>query len=1077
MKSTSLYSNSNEQWIYDVFINFRGEDTRKNFVSHLHAALANLGVNTFLDSDNLLKEKELRDKLVGAIESSHISIVVFSENYTESSWCLYELEKILECRTTYGHVVFPVFYNIDPSVVRHQTGEFGKALELRAKKMYHGNGVVDALSDWKSLLNQAANLSGWDANNFRNEAELVKSIVKEVLAKLDSSHLSITEYPVGLEPRIQEVIEFIDDQSNIACMAGIWGMGGSGKTTTAKAIYNQIHRKFEDRSFIENIREVCEKDNDGIIRLQEQLLSDVLKVKVKKIHSITSGTTMIEKRLVRKKVLVVLDDVSTFEQIKALCGNRKWFASGSVLIVTTRDVHLLKLLKVAHVCTMKEMDEDDSLELFCWHAFREPIPRKYFGKLSRNVVAYCGGLPLALEVLGSYLYERTIREWESVLSKLERIPNDQVQEKLKISYDGLEDDMEKDIFLDICCFFIGKDRAYVAKILNGCGLYADIGITVLVERSLVKVEKNNKLGMHDLLRDMGREIVRQSSAKNSGNRSRLWFHEDVHDVLTKNMGTETVEGLVFKSQRTDRVCFNTNSFKEMKKLRLLQLDSVDLIGDYGCLSNQLRWVKWQGFTSFNYIPDDFYQRNLVAIDLKHSNITQVWNEMMLLEKLEILNLSHCKYLRNSPDFSKLPNLEKLIMKDCPNLSDIHPSVGDLNRLVLINLKDCTSLNNLPKKIYQLKSLKTLILSGCSMIDNLEEEVVQMESLTTLIAKDTGVKEVPYSIVRSKNIAYISLCGFEGLARDVFPSLIWSWMSPTMNPLPRISPFGNMALSVASINVQNNNLGFLSPMVRSLSQLRTVCIQCRSKIQLTQELQRILDDQYDVNLPKSETSNESQISNLSSRSLLIRMGSCHIGIDTLGKSISQGLTAIDSSDFFLPGGNYHSWLAYKGKGPSALFEVPDHQTNGIILRVVYSSISENMGVECLTSFLIINYTKCTVKIYKRDTVMSFNSEDWKGLTSNLVPGDEVEIFLVFGHGLIVKEIAVYLIYDQSISVEVDLSEEVKLQPWPKVDMQPSLNVKAEASTDAKTSFQKFKESIFTRLPKIMRTCLGLNEHGD
>lgn len=355
----------------------------------------------------------------------------------------------------------------------------------------------------------------------------------------------------------------------------------------------------------------------------------------------------------------------------------------------------------------------------------------------------------------------------------------------------------------------------------------------------------------------------------------------------------------------------------MKKLRLLQLDSVDLIGDYGCLSNQLRWVKWQGFTSFNYIPDDFYQRNLVAIDLKHSNIRQVWNEMMviivtfsfvtkkfitivivalppfltfiflqLLEKLEILNLSHCKYLRNSPDFSKLPNLEKLIMKDCPNLSDIHPSIGDLNRLVLINLKDCTSLNNLPKKIYQLKSLKTLILSGCSMIDNLEEEVVQMESLTTLIAKDTGVKEVPYSIVRSKNIAYISLCGFEGLARDVFPSLIWSWMSPTMNPLPRISPFGNMALSVASINVQNNNLGFLSPIVRSLPQLRTVCIQCRSKIQLTQELQRILDDQYDVNLPKSETSSESQISNLSSRSLLIRMGSCHIGIDTLGKSISQ-----------------------------------------------------------------------------------------------------------------------------------------------------------------------------------------------
>ncbi|RHN68483.1 putative winged helix-turn-helix DNA-binding domain, leucine-rich repeat domain, L [Medicago truncatula] len=523
---------------------------------------------------------------------------------------------------------------------------------MRAKKLYQGTAVMDALSRWRNVLNQAANLSGWDANNFRSEADLVKKIVKEVLTKLDSTHLSITEFPVGLESRVEELIEFIDDQSNKVCMIGIWGMGGSGKTTTAKAIYNQINRKFADRSFIENIREICEKDNTGIIRLQEQLLSDVLKIKVKKIHSITSGTTMIEKRLRGKTVLVILDDVSKFEQIKALCGNRKWFGTGSVLIVTTRDVHLLKLLKVAHVCTMKEMDEDESLELFSWHAFREPSPTKYFTELSRNVVAYCGGLPLALEILGSYLYGRTKREWTSVLSKLERIPNDQVQEKLRISYDGLKDDMEKDIFLDICFFFIGKDRAYVTKILNGRGLYADIGITVLVERSLVKIEKNNKLGMHDLLRDMGREIVRQSSVKNPGKRSRLWFHEDVHDVLTKNMVTKTVEGLAFKLQRTDRVCFSTNSFKEMKKLRLLQLDCVNLIGDYDCFSNQLRWVKWQGFT-FNNIPDDFYQGNLVAMDLKHSNIRQVWIETTLMEKLKFLNLSHSKFLKNSPDFSKL----------------------------------------------------------------------------------------------------------------------------------------------------------------------------------------------------------------------------------------------------------------------------------------------------------------------------------------------------------------------------------------------------------------------------------------
>jgi len=360
----------------------------------------------------------------------------------------------------------------------------------------------------------------------------MQQIVDDVLVKLDSTLLSITEFPVGLESRVQEVIDLIENQPKKVCAVRIWGMGGSSKTTTAKAIYNQIHRKFVDRSFIENVREVCEKENRGIIHLQ-QLLSDILNTK-EKIYSTALEKTKIEKTIQGKKAFIVIDDVTTVEQLKALSANPKLFGPGSVLIVTTRDVHLLNLVNVDYVFTMKEMDEKESLELFSWHAFRQLSPIKDFDELSRNVVAYCGVLPLALEVIGSYLQDRTKQEWKSVLTKLERIPNDQVQEKLRISYDGLVDDMEKDIFLDICCFFIGKDRSDVIEKLNGCGLHADIGITVLIERSLVTVEKNNKLGMHDLIRDMGREIVRKSSAKKPGKRSQLWFHHDVHDVLTKN---------------------------------------------------------------------------------------------------------------------------------------------------------------------------------------------------------------------------------------------------------------------------------------------------------------------------------------------------------------------------------------------------------------------------------------------------------------------------------------------------------------------------------------------------------------
>jgi hypothetical protein len=126
---------------------------------------------------------------------------------------------------------------------------------------------------------------------------------------------------------------------------------------------------------------------------------------------------------------------------------------------------------------------------------------------------------------------------------------------------------------------------------------------------------------------------------------------------------------------------------------------------------------------------------------------------------------------------------------------------------------------------------------------------------------------------------------------------------------------------------------------------------------------------------------------------------------------QGLTTNDSSNLFLLGSNYPSWLVYTSEGPSTLFQVPDEidcHMKGIILCVVYSLMSENMGAECLTSVLVINYTKCTIEIYKQGTVMSFNDEDWKNVNSNLGPGDDVEIFVVFGHGLIVRETAVYLI---------------------------------------------------------------------
>jgi hypothetical protein len=128
------------------------------------------------------------------------------------------------------------------------------------------------------------------------------------------------------------------------------------------------------------------------------------------------------------------------------------------------------------------------------------------------------------------LTKRREAEWKSVLEKLKLIPNEEVSEKLKISFDGLSDDDMKDIFLDIAFFFIGMDRDDVTEILKDCGHFPEIGVSTLIQQSLITVDRKNKIGMHDLLRDMGREIVRKKSKEGGKEPSRLWRYKDVHEL-------------------------------------------------------------------------------------------------------------------------------------------------------------------------------------------------------------------------------------------------------------------------------------------------------------------------------------------------------------------------------------------------------------------------------------------------------------------------------------------------------------------------------------------------------------------
>lgn len=99
---------------YDVFLSFRGEDTRDGFISHLYAALCRKKLMTYIEY-NLEKGHQISEELLKGIEELTVALVVFSEHYASSTWCLDELVHILNCQKT----IIPIFYNIDRSHVRH----------------------------------------------------------------------------------------------------------------------------------------------------------------------------------------------------------------------------------------------------------------------------------------------------------------------------------------------------------------------------------------------------------------------------------------------------------------------------------------------------------------------------------------------------------------------------------------------------------------------------------------------------------------------------------------------------------------------------------------------------------------------------------------------------------------------------------------------------------------------------------------------------------------------------------------------------------------------------------------------
>jgi tRNA A37 threonylcarbamoyladenosine biosynthesis protein TsaE len=371
----------------------------------------------------------------------------------------------------------------------------------------------------------------------RDEAQLKTAIVSKVRDHLPASQLLlVASYPVGLKETSKELIETLNQIEENVGVLSLVGMGGIGKTTLAKEIYCHFEKNntFEKKSFLMDVRESAKKK--AILDLQKQLAHDLFREDVKSMEQFNKCFDRVRDR----KVLIVIDDVDQNDQFDKLILDINKLGHGSRIIITSRESNVVNNIMKNGNCKylrheMALLCTTDSRHLFNWHAFRNVHAIDGFQELAKKVADACGGLPLALEVIGRFLFDKRGERdttWPEIIKAL--IERKDILDKLMISYDGLLLE-ERMMFLDIACFMIGQREHIAMQILKACTFDykgAAASFSSLKDKCLVKLDEDKRIIMHDLLRDMGRQVVKiESHNMEKGTLSHLWDPEMVQRVL------------------------------------------------------------------------------------------------------------------------------------------------------------------------------------------------------------------------------------------------------------------------------------------------------------------------------------------------------------------------------------------------------------------------------------------------------------------------------------------------------------------------------------------------------------------
>ncbi|CAI0421205.1 unnamed protein product [Linum tenue] len=697
---------------YEVFLSFRGPDVRTTFADSLYHFLVHSKIRTFYDDEELRKGDKIAPSLVQAIQESKIYIPILSQGYASSKWCLEELSLMVESlNRNQGHILLPVFYFVEPRDVRRQERSYYSRAFLQHSRKYD----AETTKEWKEALQFVGQLKGWHVTESDRQGAVIDNIFSQVWSHLMGSYKIETDELIGIESRVKEVRDLLDLDGERLKMVGIHGMGGIGKTTISKAVYNEVSSRFERSCFLEDIRETLLK-NDGVVTLQNKIISSILRHD-SRVGDTSEGIHIIRDKVCKYKVFIVLDDVDERFEFEKILGKLQDYFFGSRFIVTTRDKRVLEFLEGCTLFEAKLMSHNDSFKLFGKHAFRMDDPPEENADLCEEFVKIAAGLPLALKVIGSFLFRKEKRIWREKLEELKERPfSNGVHEILKISYNDLTS-TEKEIFLDIACFFIGKSKELPFYMWTDCKFYPESGVNNLIFKSLIKVNESNEFEMHDLIKDLGRAIVQAENIQQPWKRSRIWSNDEALDMLENGQGNDKVEALRIDMGDRDVRKLTEEGFRKLSGVRFLQVRHCNMTGDFSKMLPNTLWLQLRFCRS---IPDDVNLKKVAILDLKGSYLRDDWRGWQRAKegkKLKVVNLEGCSGLVKAPDLSSCRGLEVINVEGCYYMG------GELH-------------------IGNFKNLKRLSLLG-SKISALKGDIGMLQDLTEIDAPN--LKEFPAGI--------------------------------------------------------------------------------------------------------------------------------------------------------------------------------------------------------------------------------------------------------------------------------------------------------------------------------------------